>query len=32
VVRGYGSAAPKAANDSEVHRELNRRMELERMD
>lgn len=32
VVRGYGSAAPKAANDSEVHRALNRRIEFKRMD
>ncbi len=32
VVKGYGSSAPRAQNDSEDHRALNRRIEFKRLD
>lgn len=32
VVSGYGSSAPRARNDSEEHRALNRRIEFKRLD
>ena len=32
VVKGYGSLAPRAQNDSDVHRALNRRIEFKRLD
>lgn len=32
TVKGYGSTVPKAANDSDEHRALNRRIEFKRLD